>query len=108
VPIRYTISGKVYLAGAGPGSAKLLTLGVAELLKEADVVLHDDLVLSEVLALIPAHTAVHNVGKRCGEKSGGAGYERFRGAALHSPERTCIGLSFLLRAASTEESRIRL
>lgn len=66
--IRCTFSGKVYLAGAGPGSAKLLTLRVAELLKEANVVLHDDLVSSEVLALIPPHTAVHNVGKRCGAK----------------------------------------
>jgi len=65
---QFVLPGKVYLVGAGPGSAKMLTLRAAELLRQADVVLHDDLVSAEVLALIPAHTAVHNVGKRCGFK----------------------------------------
>src|SRR5260221_9630015 len=67
---QFVLPGKVYLVGAGPGSAKMLTLRAAELLRQADVVLHDDLVSAEVLALIPAHTAVHNVGKRCGFKRG--------------------------------------
>jgi len=62
------LPGKVYLTGAGPGSAKLLTLRAMEVLKNADIVFHDDLVSTEVLALIPAHVAVHNVGKRCGPK----------------------------------------
>jgi uroporphyrin-III C-methyltransferase len=65
---RFQISGTVYLTGAGPGAANLLTLRAVELLGVADLVLHDDLVSSEVLALIPPRTAVHNVGKRCGEK----------------------------------------
>ncbi len=65
---RYTLPGKVYLAGAGPGAAKLLTVRAWEALREADVVLHDDLVSEEVLALIPARVAVFNVGKRCGSK----------------------------------------
>lgn len=65
---RYALPGKVYLAGAGPGSAKLLTLRAMEVLQEADLVLHDDLVSADVLACIPARTAVHRVGKRCGHK----------------------------------------
>ncbi|MGB7844701.1 MAG: SAM-dependent methyltransferase [Candidatus Acidiferrum sp.] len=63
---RYTLPGKVYLTGAGPGSAKLLTLQAVELLQRADLVLHDDLISEDVLTLIPAHVAVQNVGKRRG------------------------------------------
>ena len=59
------LPGTVYLTGAGPGSAKLLTVRAVEVLKSADIVFHDDLVSPEVLALIPAHVAVNNVGKRC-------------------------------------------
>ena len=68
MPIRFTLPGKVYLVGAGPGSAKLLTLRAIEVLRAADLVLHDDLVSDDVLAAIPAHISVHNVGKRCGIK----------------------------------------
>ena len=63
-----TLPGKVYLTGAGPGSAKMLTLRAMEVLRTAEVVFHDDLVSDEVLALIPSRTAVYNVGKRCGVK----------------------------------------
>jgi len=63
------MTGKVYLVGAGPGDPELLTLKALRLLRAADVVLHDDLVTPEVLALIPPTTRVHNVGKRCGRKS---------------------------------------
>ena len=66
--VPYTMPGKVFLVGAGPGSAKLLTLQALELLQAADLVLHDDLVSDEVLARISPRAAVHNVGKRCGQK----------------------------------------
>jgi uroporphyrin-III C-methyltransferase len=66
--MKYSLPGKVYLTGAGPGSAKLLTLRALEVLQAADLVLHDDLVSDDVLACIPARTAVHSVGKRCGQK----------------------------------------
>jgi uroporphyrin-III C-methyltransferase len=66
--MKYSLPGKVYLAGAGPGSAKLLTVRALEVLREADLVLHDDLVSADVLACIPARTAVQTVGKRCGQK----------------------------------------
>lgn len=51
----FTLPGKVYLVGAGPGSAKLLTLRALEILRTADLVLHDDLVSDDVLAAVPAN-----------------------------------------------------
>jgi uroporphyrin-III C-methyltransferase len=65
--VRGTI-GKVFLAGAGPGDPELLTLKVHRLLREANVVLHDDLVPAEIVALASPQAMVHNVGKRCGVK----------------------------------------
>ncbi len=62
------MTGKVYLVGAGPGDPELLTLKALKLLKSADVVLHDDLIRAEILALVPSSTQLHNVGKRFGSK----------------------------------------
>jgi uroporphyrin-III C-methyltransferase len=60
--------GKVFLAGAGPGDPELLTMKVHRLLRESNVVLHDDLVSAEIVALAGPQAMVHNVGKRCGAK----------------------------------------
>jgi uroporphyrin-III C-methyltransferase len=62
------MKGKVYLVGAGPGDPELLTLKALRVLRAADAVLHDDLVASEILQLIPPSAQIHNVGKRCGKK----------------------------------------
>lgn len=60
------MAGKVYIVGAGPGAADLLTLRAASLLRAANVVLHDDLVPAEILDLCPSSAQIVNVGKRCG------------------------------------------
>ena len=60
--------GKVYLIGAGPGAADLITVRGARLLAEADVVLYDALVTPEMLALC-ARAEKISVGKRSGQRS---------------------------------------
>jgi uroporphyrin-III C-methyltransferase len=61
--------GKVSLVGAGPGDPELLTLKAAKALHSADVVLHDELVSPEILALIPSRAQLINVGKRAGQEN---------------------------------------
>ena len=60
--------GKVYLIGAGPGAADLITVRGACLLGAAQVVLHDALIEPEMLAMAPQATLIA-VGKRCGQLS---------------------------------------
>jgi uroporphyrin-III C-methyltransferase len=62
------VSGTVYLVGAGPGAADLLTVRAAQLLAEADIVFHDALVPRAILALAPRAEKVA-VGKRSGRHS---------------------------------------
>lgn len=58
--------GTAYLVGAGPGDPKLITRRGAELLRRADVVLHDALVDPELLALTGGAEII-DVGRRAGE-----------------------------------------
>ena len=60
--------GKVYLVGAGPGAADLITVRGAALLAKADVVFHDALVDEAMLAYCPQAEKIA-VGKRCGKHS---------------------------------------
>ena len=57
-------SGRVSLVGSGPGDPELLTLKALRALQEADVILHDQLVSAEVLALAPSRAERIHVGKK--------------------------------------------
>ena len=57
-------AGHVHLVGAGPGDPELLTLKARNLLHEADVVVHDQLVPGEVLELARREAIVVETGKR--------------------------------------------
>lgn len=59
-------AGSVVLVGAGPGDPGLLTLNALRALNEADVILHDQLVGSGVLALARRDAEFIDVGKQAG------------------------------------------
>jgi uroporphyrin-III C-methyltransferase len=61
-----TTAGKVYIVGAGPGAADLLTVRATSVLRAGHVVLHDDLVPQPILDLASPDAEVISVGKRCG------------------------------------------
>ena len=69
MPAEYTTPGTVYIVGAGPGDPGLLTLKGLRYLREADVVLYDDLLDSRLLDLVPNTCEQIAVGKRGGRKS---------------------------------------
>ena len=54
------------LVGAGPGDPELITLKGVKALQQADVVLYDALVSTELLSYAPAHAQLVYVGKRRG------------------------------------------
>lgn len=58
--------GKVFLVGCGPGSAEHLTLKALEVIKTADVILHDYLVCDEVLGFAKSDAIIFCVGKEKG------------------------------------------
>ena len=58
--------GKVFLVGAGPGGADLLTLRACECIRRAEVLVVDDLVHPEILRFKPSGCAVIGVPKRGG------------------------------------------
>jgi uroporphyrin-III C-methyltransferase len=62
------MNGIVYLVGAGPGAADLLTLRAARLLERADIVFYDALISEEVL-LSSRNSIKIKVGKRSGKHS---------------------------------------
>ena len=59
-------SGKVYLVGAGPGAADLLTVRAVSVLARADIVFHDALINHETLAHCGAGCILVPVGRRGG------------------------------------------
>ena len=59
-------TGFVWLVGAGPGAADLITVRALNLLRQAEAVVCDDLVNRDLLANCPAGVDLHFVGKRAG------------------------------------------
>ncbi|MEO7640974.1 MAG: SAM-dependent methyltransferase, partial [Ramlibacter sp.] len=58
--------GKVTLVGAGPGDPELLTVKAVKAIRAATVLLVDDLVSDEVVALASPTARIVHVGKRGG------------------------------------------
>jgi uroporphyrinogen III methyltransferase/synthase len=61
--------GKVYLVGAGPGKADLITVRGAQLLKTADCIIYDKLANPALLKFANPNTEVIHVPKRIGTRS---------------------------------------
>lgn len=57
---------KVYLVGAGPGAADLLTLRAVNILHRAEIVLHDALINPDILTHCPPSCVIVPVGTRGG------------------------------------------
>ena len=62
-------SGNVYIIGAGPGDAELITVKAQRLINTADVVLYDWLVSDDLLKTLPKKAQRVFVGKRAGKHS---------------------------------------
>jgi len=56
-------TGKVWLVGAGPGNADLLTVKALRVINSADIIFYDQLVSEEICALFPKNTPALYVGK---------------------------------------------
>ncbi|MEY8876813.1 MAG: uroporphyrinogen-III C-methyltransferase [Leptothrix sp. (in: b-proteobacteria)] len=83
--------GRVLLVGAGPGDPELLTLKAARALREATLVLYDQLVSAEVLALINPAAQTLCVGKLAGHHTMG------QDAITHLMLRLALGGRSLVR-----------
>lgn len=65
---RFT-AGHVWLCGAGPGDAGLLTLHALNALQQADVIVHDALIGADILGLASETAALIYAGKRGGQSA---------------------------------------
>ena len=61
--LKKTSPGKVWLVGAGPGDADLLTVKALRVINSADIIFYDYLVSAEIRALFPQGIPAHYVGK---------------------------------------------
>lgn len=54
---------KIYIIGAGPGDPELITLKALNVLKQAEVILYDRLINTEILKFAPKNAKIISVGK---------------------------------------------
>lgn len=59
----------ISIVGAGPGDPELLTIKAWNKIKQADVLLHDNLVSSAIMDIVPEGTKKINVGRKSGDKT---------------------------------------
>ncbi|MCT7943255.1 uroporphyrinogen-III C-methyltransferase [Shewanella holmiensis] len=62
-------AGDVAIVGAGCGQLDLMTIKAARIVAQAEVLVFDSLVSSEILTLVSTQCQRHFVGKRCGQPS---------------------------------------
>ena len=63
------IPGEVAIVGAGCGQLELMTIKAAKIVADADALVYDSLVSSDILTLVNRNCQRHFVGKRCGQPS---------------------------------------
>ena len=68
-----TTTGFVWLVGAGPGAADLITVRGLKLLQDAEAVVFDELVNRDLLSNCRSTCELHSVGKRAGSHSASQG-----------------------------------
>jgi uroporphyrin-III C-methyltransferase len=85
-------NGFVWLVGAGPGAADLITVRGLRLLGKAEVVVCDDLVNRDLLQHCPTDCVQHFVGKRAGQHSASQGQINALLVALASAGRKVVRL----------------
>jgi len=85
-------AGFVWLIGAGPGAADLITVRGLRLLEQAEAVVCDDLVNRDLLRHCPAGCERHFVGKRAGQHSASQGQINARLVALASAGKKVVRL----------------
>ena len=61
------MTGKVYICGAGPGDARLMTVRAMELVRSCDVILYDRLVGQGIVDQMPARAEKVYVGRAVGD-----------------------------------------
>jgi len=73
LPLPEFPAGHVWLCGAGPGDAGLLTLHAVNALQQADVVVHDALISADILGMAHEGATLVYAGKRGGQSDSQGG-----------------------------------